>query len=195
MITPDIDLPHVRDFAARLNDAPLCYVPVDPPGGARENFCEANVQAVVRKFQGEAVYGWHVSEWPGVYISGRHHVIWKSPDGRLIDATPHGMGFSHVAFVEDSRVRDEFCKVPTVIHGFADDPLIDDVLETARCLEVDLMRSEPHVEQPTPDPQLLSQLQALLEQLVARYGPEPRGGPPPEFVAKMSGGLVPQYSH
>jgi hypothetical protein len=182
MITPDIEAPHVRDFSEHLCASPLYYIPVNPPGGSEENWCERNVLAVVRKFGGEAIYGWHVSEWPGVYISGRHHVVWRSPDGQMIDATPHGMGFHHIAFIDDARVSDGFCKSPTVVHGLADDPLIDDVLETARCLEVDLMRSEPHVEQPTPEPQLLSRLQALLEQLVARYGPEPRGGPAPELL-------------
>ena len=50
MITPDIDSQHVREFAANLNQAPISYVPVNPPAGARENYCEANVHAVVGKF-------------------------------------------------------------------------------------------------------------------------------------------------
>ena len=103
MITPDIEAPHVRDFSERLCDSPLYYIRVNPPGGSEENRCERNVLAVVRKFGGKAIYGWHVSEWPGVYISGRHHVVWRSPDGQMIDATPHGMGFHHIAFIDDAR--------------------------------------------------------------------------------------------
>jgi hypothetical protein len=183
MITPDIEAPHVRDFSARLCDSPIYYIPVNPPIGAEENWCERNVLEVVRKFGGEAVYGWHVSEWPGIYISGRHHVVWRSPDGQMIDATPHGMGFHHVAFIDDARVADEFCKVPSVDHCLVADEDVAEWLEMGRIGSEQIARTD------SLDSQLQSQLQSLLSRLEARYGPEPRGGPSPELLYPRAEGF------
>lgn len=188
MITPDIEARHVRDFAGTLCNSPIYYIPVNPPGGSKENRCEGNVHAVVRKFGGEAIYGWHVAEWPGVYLTGRHHVVWRSPDGQIIDATPHGMGFTHIAFVDDETLRNGFCQIPSEVHCLVDDPMVQETLAVARKLEMDLIQSDPHAEIPTLDAELLSQLQALLSQLVAKYGPEPCGGPDPELLVPRAGG-------
>ncbi|MDY7070553.1 hypothetical protein PshuTeo2_05750 [Pseudomonas hunanensis] len=69
--------------------------------------CYWNVDAVVEKWGGNAIYGWDVSFWPDSHIVAMHHAIWQSPDGNLYDVTDTYSSVekrSHSTFLPDDSI-------------------------------------------------------------------------------------------
>jgi hypothetical protein len=104
VITPDISLVHVREFCRGISAAEVCYVSVQPRLGFECGNCFNNVDSVVSESGGSAVYGWHITEWPGVFIEAEQHSVWRQSDGSLLDPSPHSHGFSRAAFLPDSAL-------------------------------------------------------------------------------------------
>lgn len=50
---------------------------------------------------GEAVYGWCLWLFPGVWVEAEFHTVWRSSDDELIDVTPKVGGEKAIMFVID----------------------------------------------------------------------------------------------
>jgi hypothetical protein len=168
MVTPDITASHVLEFATRINHNSIIYVPVRPHPASRRSFCEDNALRIVEQYGGAAAYGWLLSEWPGVYISAMTHVVWRNPEGRYIDPTPHSMGFTKVVFLPDDSLEQKFIG-DSKDHALIDDPLVSEFLEQARLGAIQIARTE------SLDSELQLRIRALLERIESKYGKEPRG--------------------
>jgi len=81
------------------NTTPV-YVPVAPKHGYVSGNCFFNVAAHVRASGGEAVNGWILWEWPGVFLEAEHHAVWQAGD-ELMDVTPHPDGETRILFLPD----------------------------------------------------------------------------------------------
>lgn len=77
------------------------YVLVHPDTDFLPVQCFQNVATKINRTGGEIVYGWEVSQYPRVYLEARHHAIWKSPSGQLIDVTPEEFGMRRILFLPD----------------------------------------------------------------------------------------------
>lgn len=73
-------------------------VPVDECGYI--GYCLQNAEYQVAQQGGSVVYGWQITEG-ACYYEILHHVIWRSPDGELIDVTPHMLGATEIRFLAD----------------------------------------------------------------------------------------------
>lgn len=97
----------VIDFCRGINARQPEYVPVLPEQDAKTGECFHNVLRQVERNGGAIEYGWHIAIWPGVYIEGEHHAVWRAPDGRAIDVTPPADGVQRILFLPDpERVYD-----------------------------------------------------------------------------------------
>lgn len=79
-----------------------------PAPGAVVRECFPNVIERVRTHGGELVYGWAIWEWPEVFIEAEHHGVWRSPEGMLIDITPHEYPTDGVLFLPDPSATYDF---------------------------------------------------------------------------------------
>ena len=75
-------------FCRTIAPATPVYVPVRPAPGAKFIHCFENSETAAAREGGEAVYGWAVWRWPGVWFEAEHHAVWRTAAGELIDVTP-----------------------------------------------------------------------------------------------------------
>ena len=80
------------------------YVPVEAAGWGLMNECFPNVQRMVWEHGGQQVNGWAVWQWANISVTLEAHAIWESPEGKLVDITPHDCGEREILFLRDDRV-------------------------------------------------------------------------------------------
>lgn len=110
------------------NGKPI-YVPVQLEQDSQANDCFPSVDAAVSNHGGNAILGWSLWEFPGVFVEAEFHAVWASPSGELIDVTPKSRPVSRVLFLPDERlvysgrqvnnVRRSLSKAPCVSEYFA----------------------------------------------------------------------------
>ncbi|GEM_PF-1634881 len=102
-------------------------------------YCYWNVEAMISRFGGSAVYGWDISVWAGSHISGMHHAIWKSPSGDFFDVTdsyPTAKIKTHTSFLPDDSIKiDPSCSpgIPNIYFA-SPDPATQDFINSCRNL-------------------------------------------------------------
>lgn len=168
MITPDISEVHVLEFCRGISTAPVCLIPVVPESGFEFGNCFNNVDTVVMERGGVAVYGWHLTEWPGVFIEAEQHSVWRRPDGFLLDPSPHRNGFSEIAFLPQP---------PLGIWTFQErrnKPLNNSHL-VLDFLAAAADEGRERLKNGVASRQTIRRVQQQLARLVARYGSEPCG--------------------
>ena len=80
------------------------YVPVEAVGWGLMNECFPNVRRMVQKHGGQQVNGWDVWQWANISVTLEAHAVWESPEGKLVDITPHDCGEREILFLRDDRV-------------------------------------------------------------------------------------------
>ncbi len=80
---------------------------VEPDPGARRLSCWQNVSAVCRDRGGRPVKGWRIWWIPDILIEAQAHVVWRSPDGLLVDLTPNDDGELTCVFVPDPQMIEQ----------------------------------------------------------------------------------------
>ncbi len=98
--------PSIRELAKELGTGEPVWVSVKPFAYAQPGRCYPNVAAYVEAFGGEAREGWLVWEDDcGRWLKAIHHAVWRSPDGRLLDITPHADGEQTIVFCPGGKVK------------------------------------------------------------------------------------------
>ena len=167
MITPDIQSEHVRTFCSDISGGNKPHIlQLAPHPKASLHQCVQNVKNIVSIYGGRAISGWHISEWPNLYLEGRTHDVWESPEGRIIDPTPTTMRFLNTVFVEDERVKD-MKKHTSQIRLLVDDELLANFIA-----EGDLLNHEFYKTSIFPK-ERQKKIQILLNKIVEKYGDEP----------------------
>lgn len=82
----------------------LILVPVKPASDASLNECFPNVKSMVEKCGGEISSGWVIWQWANILIEAEAHAVWKSPNGDMIDITPHDAREEAILFLPDGKV-------------------------------------------------------------------------------------------
>lgn len=77
------------------------YLPVEAPEWSLPSECFPNVQRMVREQGGKQINGWAIWQWANVLVEAEAHAVWDSPEGKLIDITPHINGEREILFLRD----------------------------------------------------------------------------------------------
>ena len=80
------------------------YIPVRAVTGSEQNECFINVQKVVEKYGGKQVNGWAIWQWANILVEAEAHSVWESPEGQLVDITPHVYGEKEILFLRDDSM-------------------------------------------------------------------------------------------
>lgn len=92
----------VKEFCRQISNSTLpVFVRVEPEARARMLECYQNVATKVVESGGSQVYGWEISEAPGIHLEAQFHSVWRSPSGDLIDVTPEEFRQKRILFLED----------------------------------------------------------------------------------------------
>lgn len=90
------------------------FLPVQPAPHSTIDECFRNVDRQVEERGGVSIRGWCVWEDSGRFIEGVFHAVWQSPDGALIDITPHQDGEMRILFILDDRIQYHGKPIPSV---------------------------------------------------------------------------------
>ncbi len=83
-------------------EAEPIYVPVKAAVWSRLHECFPNVQQMVREHGGQPINGWAIWQWANILVEAEAHSVWKSPEGQLIDVTPHDNGEKEILYLHDA---------------------------------------------------------------------------------------------
>ena len=98
------------------------YVDVEPAPSATINECFVNVEAYADANGGSICYGWNIMEWPGILLEAMFHAVWRSPEGDLLDVTPHAEGERRILFVRDDTRTYDGSRTPSRQRALAGAP-------------------------------------------------------------------------
>ena len=80
------------------------YVPVKAEEWSRPMECFTNVEQMVKRYGGQQVNGRAIWQWSNVLVEAEAHAVWKSPEGQLIDITPHDNSEDKILFLCDESM-------------------------------------------------------------------------------------------
>jgi hypothetical protein len=95
-------------------------VPCAAEPDAKRLDCYANVEREILRRGGGRRYGWLIWQHTDAMIEGEFHCMWITPDGTLLDVTPHD-GEPNVLFVPDPGRRYLGQNIPNVRRFLHDD--------------------------------------------------------------------------
>jgi len=132
--------PILLNFLVQKNLGPLLTVRCRPQPHCERKCCFANVDKQVALKGGELITGWFFNEIENMSITGEAHAIWKHPNGKRIDITPHDFHPERIVFVPDPKValKRGYTASPLLI--LSDDPEVI-ALETFRA-DCELLREQ-----------------------------------------------------
>lgn len=126
----------VRKLQAKLGlDKEPAFVPVRDTGGSFLNDSRSNVARKVASAGGASVDGWIIWETPGKLIEGEFSAVWMSPEGELVDITPHADGETLILFIPDPRPIEAEVTVKNVRITLSDDPAVHELIRAAKEVE------------------------------------------------------------
>lgn len=104
------------------------YVQVCPFQKMLINECFPNVSSVVKTLGGESVNGWVIWQWANIMIEAEAHAIWKAPDGKLVDVTPHINNEDSILFLPDDTVYYTGTPIPNKRIALTSSPLVAELI-------------------------------------------------------------------
>lgn len=80
----------------------LQYVKVLIESDAEINECFSNLERKIKRVGGGIQCGWAIWYLPGILMEAEFHAVWVSPQGELIDVSPHQIQCKEILFLPDS---------------------------------------------------------------------------------------------
>ena len=168
----------IIDFCASItSDSSPEYIDVCPAPWAALNECFNNVYRMVKQYGGSMISGWAVWQRGNMLLDAEAHAIWRAPDGKLIDITPHSYNEKRILFLFDSSVCYQGVTIPSHRQALTDSPLVaefirlyserDHIMQTSTLGNVYVMPADLHSR--------INALQFIFAQEVGRNDPCPCG--------------------
>lgn len=155
------------------------FIQVHPFPGMQVNECFPNVQKVLKKLGGRSITGWAIWQWANIMIEAEAHAIWESPDGQLIDVTPHNYEEKTILFLPDSSVNYAGTPIPNHRLSLTDSPLVIELISLFN--QRDQIAANSSGQTYTLPIELckrISEIQQSLHRVVGRNDPCPCGSGP-----------------
>ena len=104
------------------------YIPVEAAGWGLMNECFPNVQRMVWEHGGQQVNGWAVWQWANISVTLEAHAVWESPEGMLVDITPHDCGEREILFLRDDKVVYSGKPIGSIRQPLTGSPLVAELI-------------------------------------------------------------------
>ncbi|WP_313952800.1 hypothetical protein [Accumulibacter sp.] len=106
------------------------YVSAKPIEGAPANECFPLVEATVSREGGDALFGWSLWEFPGVFVEAEFHVVWSSPTEELIDVTPKNHSVGRILFLPSKDAVYSGRQINNIRRSISNDPCVTEYFAT-----------------------------------------------------------------
>lgn len=107
------------------------YVKVQPQPWCKKLDCYANVSTMVEKYGGKQVYGWTIWIWKYIMIDAEAHSVWQSPEGELIDVTPHEGNDERILYLIDNTMVYDGNIIGSRRFPLNDSPIVKELIDIA----------------------------------------------------------------
>ena len=146
------------------------YVPVKPQEWSRAMECFPNVEQMVREHGGQQVNGRAIWQWANILVEAEAHAVWKSPEGQLVDITPHDNGEKQILFLCDESMIYSGEQIGNIRLALTGSPLAAELIELSEKTEEIMSEYKPGTKIPVTELQrkiapLASRRQKLIMQL------------------------------
>jgi len=119
----------IIDFCASItSDSSPEYIDVCPAPWASLNECFNNVSRMVKQYGGLMIFGWAGWERGKILFGAWAPPLWRAPDGKLIDITPHSYNEKRILFLFDSSVCYQGITIPSHRQALTDSPLVSELI-------------------------------------------------------------------
>lgn len=120
----------VRSFAQKLvEDGEPVFVTVNPPIYTPPNLCFQNVELVVAVNGGQRQFGWYFHEdTDQLLYMAVFHAVWRTPDGSLVDVTPHPQHRDRILFLPDPVRVHRGKLIPNRYYPRVDAPVVQEMI-------------------------------------------------------------------
>jgi len=97
---------------------------------------------------GQQVNGWAIWQWANVLVEAEAHSVWRSPEGELIDITPHVNGESQVLFLHDAGMVYSGQSIGNVRLALTGSPLVAELVDLGDRIDAVMCSYKPGTEIP-----------------------------------------------
>lgn len=104
------------------------YVPVEAAEWSQISECFPNVRQMIRELGGQQANGWAIWQWANVLVEAEAHSVWQSPEGELIDITPHKNGETEILFLADPGMIYDNNTIASVRLALTSSPLVAELI-------------------------------------------------------------------
>jgi hypothetical protein len=111
------------------------YLPVTVQEWCLPRECFPNVDRMAKKHGGRRVNGWTIWQWANVFVEAEAHAVWESPNGKLIDITPHDYGEKEILFLRDEEMIYSGKKFGNIKLALTDSPLVAELIDLTKRVE------------------------------------------------------------
>lgn len=124
------------------------FIPVEAAGWGLMNECFPNVQKMVRENGGLQVNGWAIWQWANILVEAEAHSVWQSPEGELIDITPHDNGEREILFLHDADMVYSGQSIGNVRLAITGSPLVAELVDLGNKIDAVMCSYAPGTEIP-----------------------------------------------
>ena len=111
------------------------YISVEVPKWSKPMECFFNVAQMVQKNGGQQVNGWIIWQWANILVEAEAHSVWKSPEGKLVDITPHDGEESQILFLRDDSLVFLEQSIPNIRLAITGSPLVAELIELSEVVD------------------------------------------------------------
>lgn len=149
-------------------DAKPEYIQVEAQGWCLPMECFPNVERMVREHGGQQVNGWAIWQWANILVEAEAHSVWRSPEGELVDVTPHDNGEREILFLHDASMVYAEKSIGNVRLPITGSPLAAELVDLGNRMDAVMCSYKPGTEIPLME--LQRRLLPLNEQREAVLG-------------------------
>ncbi|MDL2232360.1 SEC-C domain-containing protein [Ruminococcaceae bacterium OttesenSCG-928-L11] len=141
--TPSIISNKIRTFCSEINpqNDPF-YVSCNPHPEALPSECFPNVKLLVQEIGGKMLCGWAIWQRANVLIEAEAHAIWETPNGSLLDVTPHSRNEPEILFLIDESMEYRGQIIRNKRRPLTNSPLVKEFIALFEQRETIIIQSE-----------------------------------------------------
>lgn len=133
--TPEKIIGKIMELCRRIVHGEVSqYVPVKPEEWSRPMECFQNVEQMVKRYGRQQVNGRGIWRWSNVLVTAEAHAVWKSPEGQLIDITPHDNNEDKILFLCDESMIYSREQIGYIGRALTESPLTAELIELSEKL-------------------------------------------------------------
>lgn len=127
-------------------DAKPEYVSVKVQQWSRARECFPNVERMIQEQGGQQVNGWAIWQWANIFAEAEAHSVWRSPEGKLADITPHDNREMEILFLPDADMVYSGLRMGNVRLAITDSPLAAELVDLGNRIDEVMCRYTPGTE-------------------------------------------------